>query len=249
VTFDPRHPFIHRMKYSWTCDGLVAVSESVRNVLIQTGIPEHKIAVIHTGIAIPPALPTADQRAEARQKFDLPEDAFVIGHMGAFTPEKGQDIAIAAAAAVRASLPHVHFLFAGIGPRISELLNRAAANTHFPGFIENRSEFFAALDLFMMPSRSEAWGLAALEAMAHGIPVIASNIGGLREIVEPGKTGWLVPPNDAVLLADAIRSAETGRAALAEFAIAARQHAGQFSIQTMAEKIEMFYRRLLDRKR
>ena len=83
----------------------------------------------------------------------------------------------------------------------------ATASVILPGHISNRAEFFAALDLFIMPSRSEAWGLAALEAMAHGVPVVASNTGGLPEMMEANETGWLVTPGDPRELADAIERA------------------------------------------
>ena len=126
-----------------------------------------------------------------RQKFGLGETDFVIGHMGAFTAEKGQDVAVAAAALLR-SIPAARE--SGPGGRwppakrnVSEIRQGAPNNVIFPGFISDRAAFFAALDLFIMPSRSEAWGLAALEAMAHGVPVIASDVGGLPEIVETGK--------------------------------------------------------------
>ena len=116
--------------------------------------------------------------------------------MGAFTKEKGQDVAMAAAALLRESMPYARFILAGDGTLLNDLRRRAPENVVFPGFLSDHAAFFAALDLFIMPSRSEAWGMAALEAMAHGVPVIASDVGGLPEIVEPGNGGWLVPPGD-----------------------------------------------------
>jgi glycosyltransferase involved in cell wall biosynthesis len=113
-----------------------------------------------------------------------------------------------------------------------------------PGFVENRDEFFAALDLFIMPSRSEGWGLAAAEAMARGIPVVASDTGGLREIVERNQTGWLVTPGDAATLAEAIRNAAAHPSLLREMGLRARERSRCFSSVRTAELTEAFYRRL-----
>jgi len=109
----------------------------------------------------------------------------------------------------------------------------------FPGFISDQAAFFAGIDLFVMPSRSEAWGLAALEAMAHGIPVIASNIQGLAEIVTPG-SGCLVPVGDPAALASAIQ----GAGDLEKLGKAARTRAAQFTTAKMARETETFYSRM-----
>ena len=232
VAFAPSHPLVHRLKYSMTCHGIIAVSHSVRDVLTRAGVPSKKIVVIHTGIELP-TLPPHHRHA----------GTFVVGHMGAFTAEKGQDVAIAAAKL----LPRTKFILAGEGPRLADLRCGAPSNVSFPGFLEDRAAFFASLDLFVMPSRSEAWGLAALEAMAHGVPVIASNIGGLREIVEPGRGGWLFPTGDAAALARAIEEAAADPESLRQAAVAARERAAHFSVEKMAEQTERFYRSLLSR--
>lgn len=229
VAFAPRHPLVHRLKYSMTCHGIIAVSESVRDILTRAGVPAKKIVVIHTGIELAPP--------RRRPK----SQGVVVGHMGAFTAEKGQEVAIAAARELR----HLRFILAGEGPRLADLRRAAPSNVSFPGFVEDREAFFAGLDLFVMPSRSEAWGLAALEAMAHGVPVIASDIGGLREIVEPGRSGWLVPAGDGAALARAIWEATADPQGLQRAGLAARERAGRFSVETMAEQTERFYRRLL----
>ena len=131
----------------------------------------------------------------------------MIGHMGAFTKEKGQDVAVAAAALLRESMPYARFILAGDGTLLNDMRRRAPENVMFPGFMSDHAAFFGALNLFIMPSRSEAWGMAALEAMAHGVPVIASDVGGLPEIVEHENGGWLVPPGDPAALARVITEA------------------------------------------
>jgi len=229
VAFAPRHPWVHRLKYQLTCHGIIAVSNAVCGVLLHSGVPPAKIEVIHTGVELPPIRP-----ARMRQ------EKFVAGHLGAFTHEKGQDVAIRAAEL----LPDVHFVLAGDGPLLAEARKSARVSVSFPGFIQDPSAFYAGLDVFIMPSRSEAWGLAALEAMAHGVPVIASNVGGLAEIVKPGEGGWLVPPGDAQALASAIAQAASDPACLRAAGAAARRRAALFSQRQTVEQTEAFYLRL-----
>lgn len=232
VAFAPRHPWIHRFKYTHTCHGIVAVSEAVRSVLLQAGIAADRITVIHTGIKVPDAI----------MRHTGP---FTVGHLGAFTKEKGQAIGIAAARL----LPNVHFIFAGEGPLRDELRAAAPPNVEFPGFVADLQTFFSQIDLLVMPSRSEAWGLAALEAMARGIPVVASDIQGLAEIVEPGSSGWLFPPGNVDALVRCIGDARSDRVRLAAYGKAARERAANFTIDRMARQTEAFYEHLLSLKR
>jgi glycosyltransferase involved in cell wall biosynthesis len=238
VAFEPRWPRIHALKYSATCDGIIAVSKAVRRVLVQAGIPEGKIAVIPGGVDLPREIVTPEQRCAARRKYSLATSDFVVGHLGAFSHEKGQDVAIAAAAILRDRLPRLRMILGGEG---SPPPLPPGAPVLLAGFVADREEFFAALDLFIMPSRSEGWGLAAVEALVRGIPVLASNTGGLPEIVEAGKTGWLVPPGDAQALAEAIAQAESDPESLRTMAFEARKQSDRFSCNRMAELTELFY--------
>ncbi len=239
VAFQPKHPWLYRLKYTRTCHGIIAVSDAVRRGLIESGVSAAKIEIIHTGIEMP------DPAPRNRRRFGLDEAGFVVGHMGAFTAEKGQDVATAAAALLRTSLPHAKMVLAGEGPLLSEIRRNAPENVTFPGFISDRAALFAALDLFIMPSRSEAWGLAALEAMAHGVPVIASDIGGLPEIIEAGNGGWLVPAGDPTALAGAITAAAADPDRLRAQGQKARERARLFSVDRMVDQTEAFYRRFV----
>jgi glycosyltransferase involved in cell wall biosynthesis len=255
VAFTPRHPMIHRWKYSLTCHGVIAVSQSVRHVLIAAGVPDSHIEVIAPGIEIPRDLAgRAEKRHEARARWGFSSDEFVIGHAGAFTHEKGQDVALGAAILLATKLPRARMLLAGDGPERSQpdtiaLVYQASGIAQLPGFVDDLDEFYAALDLFIMPSRSEAWGLTALRAMAFGLPVIASNVGGLPEMVEQGKSGWLVPPESPEALAHAIVDAASNPARLCEFGRNARERAEQFSSERTVEGTEQFYLRLISRHR
>ena len=249
VTFLPDTRARHRFIYTRTCHAVIAISEFIKGLLIKSGVPERKIEVIPDGIEIPAGLPTAETRARARRGWRFAEKDFVVGHVGSFTEEKGQDTAIAAMAPVLARLPQAHLLLAGDGPRWASLEASAKGSAiraaiHLPGRVENLSEFFAALDLYIMPSRAEGLGSSALLAMAHGLAVVASRVGGLPEVVTEGETGWLVPPNSPQALAASIIHAASDRGRLAQFGSAARQAARRFSSDIMRARTEALYRRL-----
>ena len=239
VAFRPRNPWTHRMKYKFACDGIIAVSDAVRRGLIETGVPSAKIEVIHTGIEMPQPAP------RDRLTFGLDETDFVVGHLGAFTREKGQDVAVAAAALLQESMPYARFILAGDGNLLNEMRRRAPKTVTFPGFVANHAVFFGALNVFIMPSRSEAWGMAALEAMAYGIPVIASDVGGLPEIVEPGNGGWLVPAGDPGALARAIMESASSPYCLYQQGQRALKRAQLFSVAQMVDQTEAFYQRVI----
>ena len=257
VTFMPGGPRpkigLHRLQYGPTCDAIVAVSEFIRNLLVRSGITPAKITVIHDGTEIPAALPDTDARAAARRQWGVDPDAFAIGHVGAFTPEKGQDVLLEA---FLQSMPSARYgaagamlLLAGEGPEsssahMSDLLSRAGNRVRMTGWIEDLTPFLAALDLYVMPSRAEGLGSSALLAMAHGLPVVASRVGGLPEVVEEGATGWLVAPASPSDLAAVLADAASDRQRLRRFGERARERAETFSSDIMIQQTESLYLRL-----
>lgn len=250
VTFLPDAVARHRFIYTRTCDGVIAVSHYVRNLLITAGVPGERIDVIADGIEIPDQLPGPAERAAARAKWGFGEQEFILGHVGAFAPEKGQDVAVAAMRLVADKLPHARLLLVGRPPqdlaaKVEEPHDNAPGRVKFLGELEDLAGFFAGIDLFIMPSRSEGLGSAALLAMARGRAVVASRVGGLPEIVEPGRSGWLVEPGSAQELADAIVAAASDCERLAQFGCYARERARQFSNDIMVAKTEALYQRLL----
>ncbi|HLW78784.1 MAG TPA: glycosyltransferase family 4 protein [Terriglobia bacterium] len=260
---------LHRLKYTLTAHAVIAVSAYVRGLLIRSGVPEAKIAVIPDGIEIPGQLPGAETRAGVRAGWGFSEREFVIGQVGAFTPEKGQDIAVEAMALLRDKLPQARLLLVGDAPQ-GLGRERAGDRVRRLGVIEELGEFFAGLNLLVMPSRAEGLGSSALLAMAHGLPVVASRVGGLPEVVgdaaggdelppvgpsegapeiEETGCGWLVSPGRggsvaAAALADAIVLAAQDRGRLRARGERARARAQEFSSDIMAARTEALYGRL-----
>ncbi len=240
---------LHRLQYGRFCHAIIAISAYIRDLLVRSGLKSSKIEVIPDGITIPAELPGDEVRDDARRGWNLSTDAFVIGHAGAFTREKGQDILLEAFLRMTGSVPNARLLLAGEGElrhssQISDLLRRSAGRARTLDWMDDLTPFFAALDLYVMPSRSEGLGSAALLAMAHGLPVVASRVGGLSEVVEHGVTGWLVPSESPAELAGTLLTAASNRDSLQRFGASARERARAFSADIMVSRTEALYRRL-----
>jgi glycosyltransferase involved in cell wall biosynthesis len=228
----------------------VTVSDFIRQLLIREQVPESMIELIPDGIEIPLELPSIIGRAEARARWGFGEDEFLVGHLGAFTLEKGQVVALEAFLQLAKRLPQARLLLAGEGPTLKDpaITKRCEAlggRIRLCGGIENLAEFFPALDLFVMPSKSEGLGSSALMAMSYGLGVVASRVGGLPEIVEEARTGWLVEPASPTALANAILGAASDRARLKQWGLNGRERARQFSAEIMVDRTEALYCRLL----
>ena len=252
VVFEPRNRLVHRLKYTYTCDVVVALSQAVKETLVRTGIPAEHIEVITGGIDFPEHLLDPGARERMRAQWGLAADDFVIGHVAAFTAEKGQLDALDALLALLPKHPNIRMLLVGDGPlrgdpRTQEKVRAAREAAQLPGYLKPSAEFYAGLDLFLINSTAEALGLSALYAMAHEVPVVATSVGGLPEVV--GDTGWLIPPSDPRALAGAIESviqeAAADPSAMRERRRRAREQARRFSAEATSERTETLYHEIL----
>jgi glycosyltransferase involved in cell wall biosynthesis len=196
------------------------------------------VSVLHNCVDLSRFDPSRLRRDQARERLGLGFDQPVLGIVAQITPWKAQDDAIRIAAEVAATHPDVRLLIVGSAKFVSkatrfdnsryraelESLTRSLGvddNVVFMGEREDVPEILRALDILLMPSWEEPFGRAIIEAMAMGVPVVATSVGGPSEIVEDGKEGILLPPRDPArwasavceLLADSERSEEMGRRA------------------------------------
>ena len=240
VTFLPFDNWTYRWKYGRTCHAVIAVSENIKELSARAGVRAERIAVIPDGIDFPAALPGGEVRQRLRESWGCQETNFVVGLLGAATPEKGQDTALAALALLKSRLPAVRMIC------VSDVAAGATdSNVIQLGAVEDLDAFFPGIDLFLMPSKAEGLGSSALWAMAYGIPVVATRVGGLPEIVIENETGWLVPPAAPQAMADAIVLAASDAARLAEFGRRGRTQAEKFSAGIMTGRTEALYHRLV----
>ncbi|MHB8171380.1 MAG: glycosyltransferase family 4 protein [Thermincolia bacterium] len=187
---------------------IITVSNALRDGIIKTeGINPDKIVTIYNGIDTRP-FEKAVNKDRLRQKLKL-ESGPVIGTVARLAPQKGVGYLVEAAAKVVMEYPEAQFLVAGDGPLLPELKQQAVnlgieKNIRFLGHWEDIAHLFAVLDVFVLPSVTEGLGLTVLEALAAERPVIATNVGGLPEIVHLGQTGLLAKVRDPVDLAKQI---------------------------------------------
>ena len=182
------------------CARILAVSPSVAESLIACGVPRSKIEIIPNGIDLRHYDPALQDRAAARQTFGVPENAFVVASAARLSREKGLDILLQAAGQ-RAGMT---FLLAGDGPLKSLLARQVPPNAKLLGRVADVAPLLSASDVFAVPSRREGQGISALEAMAFGVPLIATRVGGLADMLTDGETALLVPPDDPDAFAAAL---------------------------------------------
>lgn len=183
-----------------------------------------------------------------RQELGIPEEAVVMGAAGRLVEQKGYDLLLAAAASVLERGAPLHIVMAGDGPLREALETQVrrlgiAGSVHWLGFQENVPLFLRQLDVFLLPSRFEGFPIALVEALASGLPCIATPVGGVSEMV--GEDGALVVPAESPEdLAEAMRQMLSPEVR-ARYAARGPGIAQQFSIHRMAGQFSALYERLL----
>ncbi len=191
---------------------------------------------------------------ETRQALGLSPQAVLIGSVGRLAKQKGYEYLLKAAPLVLAYLPQAHFLLMGDGPLKAELRHLAGqlgleAHVTFAGPRSDIEACLGCLDLFVSASLWEGLPTVIMESMAAGTPVVATNIPGSRELVQPGLTGWLAPPGDPSALAAVILEALQDRDRRCQYALAAKESVRLYSIEAVAAHHTELYRQLWEKRK
>ena len=232
----PYYALMRRRNQRW-----VAVSSHGRDVLARAfRLPASGIDLIRNGIDLPDPseLATLGAGGRLRAELGLPARAVLALLVGRLDAQKGQTDAVEAVALAAADLPALHLAIAGEGPERECLTRRAerlgvGSRVHLLGQRAGMSELLGSADLFLFPSRFEGFPFALIEAMAHGLPAVATRFGGADEIIESGRDGLLVPIGDVPAFAAAITLLISEPGASAAMARAAQQKAAEFSREKM----------------
>ncbi len=228
---------------------VVAVSEENKRTLVDRyRLPAGKISVVHNGADLGPFADPAPGALRAELGLAPAQPLVIV--LGRLAANKGQRFLVEAAPAILARFPDAHFVFAGnpagraeLDQRIGEL--GLARHVSLIGFRSDVVNLLQSSDLFVLPSLAEGFSLSIIEALAAGLPVIATRVGGAAEILEDGRNGFLVPPGDVgaleravlhVLGLDAPARERTRQAAL--------ETARRFSFESTAQKMHDIYRGL-----
>ncbi|MGO3354922.1 MAG: glycosyltransferase family 4 protein [Halomonas sp.] len=189
--------------------------------------------------------PTAEAITKFRNSFP---NKFLVGHAGAVVDRhKGQRVLLQAAQKLEHHAPDIQFIFLGDGEDADALKAESAqlGNVSWMGFKNNIADYLAGLDVFAFPSRNEGLGSVLLDAMQLGVPVIATNVGGIPDIVHDKQTGLLIPPNDADALASGIMRLREKASLRQQLAHGATERLNHYSPQAMAESYWHLYQTIL----
>jgi glycosyltransferase involved in cell wall biosynthesis len=229
------------------CDAVVAPSESVAEMLRTRGVTT-PVSVIPTGVNLERF--AYGEGFKLRAKLKIPRDAFVVGHIGRLAPEKNLDFLGHAVAGFLKEHPRTHFLIGGTGPSqpdIEKIFKETSLDErlHFAGnlSLEVLPHAYHAMDVFAFASQTETQGMVLTEAMASGLPVVAIDGPGVREVVKDKRNGRLLETNDPAEFTTALSwifsVSEKQRKALREGAL---KTASKFSLERTASKMLKLYR-------
>ena len=240
---------LYRLMARWV-NGFIAVSDEVKTSILETigHIPEDKVTVICNGVDVRRYQQTVD-KIHVRRQLGLPENACLMAVVATFKAQKGHRYLIEAAPPVVEKFPNLHILFIGDGDLRQDLQVQTdvmglTEHIHFLGSRKDVPELLAASDYFVLPSLWEGLSMALIEAMATGLPIIATEASGTNQVMIAGETGLLIPPGDAhrlteamlELLSEPVRARAMGDAAR-------RRVVSQFSVQKQAGDHMALYQR------
>jgi glycosyltransferase involved in cell wall biosynthesis len=235
-----------RRLYDRLYDRIIAVSEAVRSGLLSGGLSPDKVVTVYNGLA--PKAPSRDPSC-IRRELGIEPNSVVVGMCARVIREKGQRVLVEALSLVGSTQPDVVGLIVGGGDDLNEVKTLAqhlavADRVFFTGNVEDPENYLGAMDIVAAPSTwPDAFPAAVQEAIMMGKPVIASNVGGIPELITDGETGILVPKDDPGALAEQIRRLAADPVLREQLAAAAKADAtSRFSPARMAEQVEAVYR-------
>jgi glycosyltransferase involved in cell wall biosynthesis len=234
-------------------DRVIAVSHATKQGLVAAGVPAHLIAVMHNGIDATIWAPQ-QVRTTLRAELGLDHVCPVVGYVGRLAPEKDLDTWLRVAALLGQQYPEIHFVLIGDGQNgacLAHLQQQAmalgiAARVHFLGYREQLLPAYAAFDVFFLSSRREGICNSLLEAMAMALPVVTTDAGGTRELVQDGKTGYILPLQDVQGLTHALARLVHDATLRRRMGHAGRERIeGEFSFTGRLRRIEALYAQIL----
>lgn len=234
----PLRGVVSRWKYQ-ACDRVIVVSRAIRDVVEAGGLAPDRIRLVYEGVPDRSARPGG---RETLQALGVPPGAPVVGNVAALTGHKDHVTLIEAMARLRSQVPEAHLVIAGEGelrPALEALVRerRLEDRVIFAGFRRDLDQLLPAFSVFCLSSHLEGLGTSVLDAMAFGLPVVATAAGGIPEAVQDGVTGRVVPPREPAALAGALAEVLGDDSLRRALASAGRQRfLDCFTVDHMAEE-------------
>jgi glycosyltransferase involved in cell wall biosynthesis len=236
---------------------VIAVSDRLRHELIGAGVPQKRLTLLRNAVVLKdyPRVGSTHATATFRAQLALREGDLVVSIVGRLSAEKGHEDFLQCARLVIQTVPRARFLIVGDGPLRESLAARVAAlglgsQVTFTGHQDNLAELYAVTDVLAISSHTEGIPNVLLEAFAYATPAVATCVGGVPEVLEDGKTGYLVPPHQPALLAERLIRLLRDADLRDQMGIAAR-HAieQQFNFLERTRSLERLYEGLDTRRR
>ncbi|MBK8984678.1 MAG: glycosyltransferase family 4 protein [Chloroflexi bacterium] len=232
--------------YRQQVDAFITISQEIDAELAAIGVPPARRVFVPNGVDLSrfsPLSPAA--RQERRQQLGLPEGPLAL-FTGRLVPEKRVNHLLAVWPAVRQQHPAATLLLLGDGPEAAALQQQAGAGILFGGRVDDVDAYLPAADLFVLPSATEGLSNSLLEAMAAGLPCLATAVGGAPDIIEHGRSGWLIPPDSLPDLQEAVITLLADTAVRQTLGARARQKiVAEFGLDSTAEALHSLYMALL----
>ncbi len=251
VDFKTGKNLLSRWKYNTNkLDKIVCISEKIRSVMLESGVPEHKIIVIHSGVDLDKFRDTAGDPVQLKRELNLPEDVLLIGTVAATAGHKDYPNLLNAAAKIIKVRDKVYFCAVGNGPLEKEIRQQAnnlqlGERFVFAGFREDVGRFLKSFDIFVLASKREGLGTSLLDAQALGLPIVACESGGIPEIIKNEESGLLVPPRNPKALADGLLRLIDNNALREKLGKNAQQRVKAFDINLTVKKYVELYHELI----
>ncbi len=248
VDFRPGGGWFNRRKYLRGAERYIAISRAIADVLAGYGVEAWRIETIHSSVT--PIEPVPGARADVLAELGWPRDTWLVGDVAALEDHKGHADLLDAFALVAAKHASSRLALIGDGALRAELEARAARlgldeRVRFLGHRTDIARLLSALDLFVMTSRQEGLCTSILDAMSAGVPVVATDAGGIPEIVRDGETGRLAPRQNPTAIAGKILDAAAGPDVSRVLAERARRMVqGEFGVEGMVQQTLAVYSNL-----
>jgi sugar transferase (PEP-CTERM/EpsH1 system associated) len=251
-----RRRLLRRAVYGMA-DAVFTVSRDLRDYHArQAWFPADRIRVINNGVDITRFKPRLEVRRLTRERLKLPQESLLVGSIGRLVPIKDHHTLLRAAEIMLRRGMAVDILLGGSGPELERLKDYATRSCELQGRVHivmagfEIVDLLNAMDIFVLPSVCEGMSNTLLEAMACGLPVLATSTGGTPEVLQEGRTGWLFRPGDARALALGLENLAANLELRRQFGEAGRLRVvEQFSINRMVEQYRNLYFELASRSR